>query len=61
MRPELKAISISQMLVNPKGNDHESMAEEEGCEMVLEDAEGKVDGPWSLQQLVVLRAANRYT
>ena len=48
MKPELKAISISQMLVNPKGNDHESMAREEGCELVLEDTEGKLDGPWSL-------------
>jgi hypothetical protein len=31
------------------------------CEIVLEDAEGKVDGPWSLQQLVALRVANGYT
>jgi hypothetical protein len=61
MKPELKAISTSQMLVNPEANDQESMAGEEGCEMVLENAEGKVDGSWSLQQLVVLRAANEYT
>jgi len=42
MKLEFEAISISQM---PKRNEHESVAGEGGCEMVLEDAEGKVDSP----------------
>jgi hypothetical protein len=31
MKPDFKAINVSQMLVNLKGNDHKSIAREEGC------------------------------